>query len=87
MLRLKAAAFLRETSQCILNTQQRGSPEKSGLRDAKRADFVRYWRRSGKKIRIYRGLLYTVVTSLLKLTIHFAGNMMKSSCSIVASAL
>jgi len=32
-----------------LRTQQRGSAEKSGLRDVKRADFIRYWRRSGLK--------------------------------------
>jgi len=29
-----------------LRTQQRGSAEKSGLQDVKRADFIRYWRRS-----------------------------------------
>jgi len=41
-------AFL-ETSQCTLRTQQRVSGEKSELRDMKRADFIRYWRRSGLK--------------------------------------
>ena len=30
-----------------LRTQQRGSVEKPGLRDVKRADFMRNWRRSG----------------------------------------
>jgi len=32
-----------------LRTQQRGSAEKSGLRDVKRPDFIRHWRRSGLK--------------------------------------
>jgi len=32
-----------------LRTQQRESEEKSGLRDEKRADFVRSWRRSELK--------------------------------------
>jgi len=30
-----------------LSTQQRESAEKYGLRGVKRADFTRYWRRSG----------------------------------------
>jgi len=42
VLRLKAAESFLETSQCTLRTQERGSAEKSGLRDAKRADFIRY---------------------------------------------
>jgi len=46
-LRLKAAESFLETSQCTLRTQERGSIEKYGLRDAKRADFIRYWRRYG----------------------------------------
>jgi len=44
VLRLKAAESFLETSQCTHFT------EKSGLRDVKRADFIRYWRRSGLKI-------------------------------------
>jgi len=32
-----------------IRTQQRESAEKSGIRDVKRADFIRYWRRSGLK--------------------------------------
>ena len=44
--------------QSVNWTQQCGSAEKSGLRDVKSADFIRYWRRSGLKIRINRGLLY-----------------------------
>jgi len=32
-----------------LRTQQRESAEKSELRDEKRADFIRNWRRSGLK--------------------------------------
>jgi len=32
-----------------LRTQQRESAGKSGLRDVKRADFIRYWRRSELK--------------------------------------
>jgi len=32
-----------------LRTQQLGSAEKSGLRDGKRADFIRNWRRCGIK--------------------------------------
>ena len=42
VLRLKAAEFFLETSECTLRTQERESAEKSGLRDAKRADFIRY---------------------------------------------
>jgi len=42
-LRLKAAESFLETSQCTYFT------EKSGLRDVKRADFTRHWRRSGLK--------------------------------------
>jgi len=30
-----------------LRTQQRESAEKSEMRDVKRVDFIRYWRRSG----------------------------------------
>jgi len=41
VLRLKAAESFLETSQCTYFI------EKSGLRDVKRADFIRYWRRSG----------------------------------------
>jgi len=43
VLRLKAAESLLETSRCTYFTK------KSGLRDVKRADFIRYWRRSGLK--------------------------------------
>ena len=32
-----------------LRTQQRESAEKSEMRDVKRVDFIRYWRRSGLK--------------------------------------
>ena len=49
MLRLKAAESFLEISQCTQRTHQRGSAEKSGLRDVKRANFFRYWRRSGLK--------------------------------------
>jgi len=49
VLRLKAAESFLETSQSSLKTQQCESGEKSELRDAKRADFIRYWRRSGLK--------------------------------------
>jgi len=49
VLRLKAAESFLETSLCTLRTQERGSAEKSGLQDAKRADFIRYWWRSGLK--------------------------------------
>jgi len=49
VLRLKAAESFPETSQCTLRTQQCVSGEKSGLRDVKRVDFIRYWRRSGLK--------------------------------------
>jgi len=49
VLRLKAAKSFLEASECTLRTQQRVSGEKSGLRDVKRADFIRYWRRSGLK--------------------------------------
>jgi len=45
MLRLKAAESFVETSQWTDVT------EKFGLRDVKRADFIRYWRRSGLKNR------------------------------------
>jgi len=42
VLRLKAAESFLETSEwCTYFT------EKSGVRDVKRADFIRYWRRSG----------------------------------------
>jgi len=44
VLRLKAAEFFLETSQCI---QLCGSAEKSGLRNVERVDLIRYWRRSG----------------------------------------
>jgi len=44
---LKAAKSFLETTECTLRTQQHGNAEKSGLRDVKRADFIRYWRRSG----------------------------------------
>jgi len=40
---MKAAESFVETSQCTNFT------EKSRLRDVKRADFIRYWRRSGLK--------------------------------------
>ena len=30
-----------------LRLQKHGNAEKSGLRDVKRANFIRYWRRSG----------------------------------------
>jgi len=43
VLCLKAAESFLETSQCTYFT------EKSGLRDVKRADFIRYWRRYGLK--------------------------------------
>jgi len=43
VLRLKAAESFLETNHCTYFT------EKSGLRDVKRAHFVRYWRRSGLK--------------------------------------
>ena len=43
VLCLKAAESFLETSQCIYFT------EKSGLQDVKRADFIRYWQRSGLK--------------------------------------
>jgi len=43
MLRLKDAESFLKTSQCTYFT------EKSGLRDVKRAYFIRYWRRSGLK--------------------------------------
>jgi len=43
VLRLKAAESFPEASQCTYFT------EKSGLRNVKRADFIRYWRRSGLK--------------------------------------
>jgi len=43
VLRLKASESFLETSQCTYFTK------KSGLRDVKRADFIRYWRRSGLK--------------------------------------
>ena len=43
VLRLKAAESFLDTSQCTYFT------EKSGLLDVKRADFIRYWRRSGLK--------------------------------------
>jgi len=49
VLRLKAAESFLETILCTLRTQECGSAEKSGLRDAKRAYFIRYWRRSGLK--------------------------------------
>ena len=49
MLRLKGVESFLETSQCTLRTQPRVSGEKSGLRDVKRADFIRNWRRSGLK--------------------------------------
>jgi len=49
VLCLKAAESFLETSQCTLRTQQCVSGEKSGLRDVKTADFIRYWRRSGLK--------------------------------------
>jgi len=32
-----------------LKTQTLGNVEKSGLRDVKRAEFIRYWPRSGLK--------------------------------------
>jgi len=47
VLRLKAAESFLETSQCTQRTQQCESAEISGLRDEKRADFIRNWRRSG----------------------------------------
>jgi len=49
VLRLKAAEYFLENSQCALHLriQQRETAEKSGLRDEKRADFIRNWRRSG----------------------------------------
>jgi len=43
VLCMKAAEYFLGTSQCTYFT------EKSGLRDVKRADFIRYWRRSGFK--------------------------------------
>ena len=43
VLRLKAAESFLESSQCTYFT------EKSGLRDAKRSDFIRSWRRTGLK--------------------------------------
>ena len=43
VLRLKAAESFLGTSQCTYFI------EKFGLRDVKRADFIRYWRRSGLK--------------------------------------
>jgi len=46
---LKAAESFLETSQCPNEHKQHGSAEKSGLRDVKRADFMRYWQRSGWK--------------------------------------
>jgi len=49
MLRLNAAESFLEISQCTLGTQQCVSGEKSGLRDVKRTDFIRYWRRTGLK--------------------------------------
>jgi len=48
-LRLKAVESFLVSIQCTYEQQQRGSAEKSGLRDVKRADFIRYWRRSGLK--------------------------------------
>jgi len=47
VLRLKGVESFLETSQCTLRTQPRVSGEKSGLRDEKKADFIRHWRRSG----------------------------------------
>jgi len=41
--------FPGDQSLVHLRTQQHGNAEKSGLRDVKRADFIRYWRRSGLK--------------------------------------
>jgi len=35
--------------QSVYRTQQRGSAEKSGSRDVKLANFIRYWQRSGWK--------------------------------------
>ena len=49
VLRLKAAESYLETSEYPLKTQQCVRGEKSGLRDVNRADFVRWWRRSGFK--------------------------------------
>ena len=49
VLRLKASESFLETSQCTQRTQQRGSAEKSGLLDVKRANFIQYWQRSGLK--------------------------------------
>jgi len=49
VLRLKAAESFLEISQCTQRTQKRRSAEKAGLRDVKRANFIRYWRRSGLK--------------------------------------
>ena len=46
MLRPKLGESPRDHS-VHLTMQQRGTAEKSGLRDVKRADFIRYWRRSG----------------------------------------
>jgi len=43
VLRLKDAESYLETSQCTYFT------EKNGLRDVKRAYFIRYWQRSGLK--------------------------------------
>jgi len=40
---MKAIEYFLEISQCTERTQQRGSAEKSGLRDVKRANFIRYW--------------------------------------------
>jgi len=51
VLRLKAAESFLEISQWTYFT------EKSGLRHVKRADFIRYWRRSGLKIRMNRRFL------------------------------
>jgi len=50
VLHLKGVESFLEASQRTLRTQQCVSGEKSGLRDVvKRADFIRYWRRSGLK--------------------------------------
>jgi len=53
-LRLKAAESFLET--------------KSGLRDVKRADFIRYWRRSALKIQINRRFLQRKTLEIIRTT-------------------